>query len=237
MIPTRGALAHDRRAAQPAGDAHRRRDHGAAGRRHPGVGKRQQLSSSSSRSRSSSSSSSSGIGYVSTANWVTAGNRTGAFIPPNIGLGEYGWSGDLRGAGVVFFAYIGFDAVSTTAQEAKQPAARHADRHPRLAGRSARCSMSRSALVMTGIVSYDQLNVPDPVAVGIDAIGIGWLSPLIKLGDHPRADLGDPGHAAGPAADFLRDGTRRSAAAVAGDDSSALPYALGHDNRHRRCRR
>src|SRR4051812_32080946 len=57
-----------------------------------------------------------GIGHVSTANWG------GSFIPPNEGeFGKYGWSGILRGAGVVFFAFIGFDAVSTTAQEAKNP--------------------------------------------------------------------------------------------------------------------
>src|SRR3954470_2359719 len=57
-----------------------------------------------------------GISYVSTENWG------GSFIPPNTGkFGEYGWSGILRGAGVVFFAFIGFDAVSTTAQEAKTP--------------------------------------------------------------------------------------------------------------------
>ena len=57
----------------------------------------------------------------STANWVTAGNPAGAFIPPNAGFGIYGWSGVVRGAAVVFFAYIGFDAVSTAAQEAKNP--------------------------------------------------------------------------------------------------------------------
>ena len=57
----------------------------------------------------------------STANWVTTSNPAGAFIPPNAGIGIYGWSGVLRGAAVVFFAYIGFDAVSTAAQEAKSP--------------------------------------------------------------------------------------------------------------------
>ena len=53
-------------------------------------------------------------------------------------FGQFGWSGVLRGAGVMFFAYIGFDAVSTAAQEATQSGARHADRHPRVAGASAR---------------------------------------------------------------------------------------------------
>ena len=58
--------------------------------------------------------------FISTEYWQP-------FIPPNTGeFGEFGWSGVLRGAGVIFFAYIGFDAVSTAAQEAQQPAARHA---------------------------------------------------------------------------------------------------------------
>src|SRR6478609_3013294 len=57
----------------------------------------------------------------STANWITPGNPEGALVPPNAGFGIYGWSGVVRGAAVVFFAYIGFDAVSTTAQEAKSP--------------------------------------------------------------------------------------------------------------------
>ena len=61
------------------------------------------------------------VWFVSSANWVTAGNPDGAFIPPSKGPGEYGWSGIMRGAAVVFFAYIGFDAVSTAAQEAKNP--------------------------------------------------------------------------------------------------------------------
>src|SRR5215471_6006302 len=62
-----------------------------------------------------------GIAFVSTQNWVTAGNPEGAFIPPNQGPGIFGWSGVLRGAAVVFFAYIGFDAVSTASQEAINP--------------------------------------------------------------------------------------------------------------------
>src|SRR5262252_4729555 len=62
-----------------------------------------------------------GIAFVSTQNWVTTGNPEGAFIPPNQGPGIFGWSGVLRGAAVVFFAYIGFDAVSTASQEAINP--------------------------------------------------------------------------------------------------------------------
>jgi APA family basic amino acid/polyamine antiporter len=66
--------------------------------------------------------------FIQTENWHP-------FIPQNTGtFGEYGWSGVLRGAGVIFFAYIGFDAVSTSAQEARESAAGHAARHSRVAG-------------------------------------------------------------------------------------------------------
>src|ERR1700740_264854 len=61
------------------------------------------------------------VPFVTTAHWFTASNPDGAFIPPNAGPGQFGLSGVLRGAAVVFFAYIGFDAVSTAAQEAKNP--------------------------------------------------------------------------------------------------------------------
>jgi APA family basic amino acid/polyamine antiporter len=117
----------------------------------------------------------------STANWVTSTNPAGAFIPPNAGAGIYGWSGVLRGAAVVFFAYIGFDAVSTAAQEAKAPMR---DMPIGILGSLVICAVLYVAVgfVLTGIVPFDRLNVPDPIAAGIDAAGIGWLSPLIKLG-------------------------------------------------------
>ena len=117
----------------------------------------------------------------STANWVTSGNPAGAFIPPNAGVGIYGWSGVLRGAAVVFFAYIGFDAVSTAAQEAKAPMR---DMPIGILGSLAICAVLYVAVgfVLTGIVPFDRLNVPDPIAVGIDAAGVSWLSPFVKLG-------------------------------------------------------
>jgi basic amino acid/polyamine antiporter, APA family len=122
-----------------------------------------------------------GASFVSTQNWITSSNPTGDFIPPNIGLGQYGWSGILRGAAVVFFAYIGFDAVSTAAQEANNP---KRDMPIGILGSLVICTILYVAVafVLTGIVPYDKLNVPDPIAVGIDAIGIGWLAPIIKLG-------------------------------------------------------
>jgi APA family basic amino acid/polyamine antiporter len=122
-----------------------------------------------------------GAWFVSPGNWVTPSNPQGLFIPPNLGPGEYGWSGLVRGAAVVFFAYIGFDAVSTAAQEARNP---QRDMPIGILGSLAICTVLYVAvgLVLTGIVPYDRLNVPDPIAVGIDAIGMGWLAPIVKLG-------------------------------------------------------
>jgi basic amino acid/polyamine antiporter, APA family len=117
----------------------------------------------------------------STANWVTSSNLQGHFIPPNAGVGVFGWSGVLRGAAVVFFAYIGFDAVSTAAQEAREPSR---DMPIGILGSLVLCTVLYVAVgfVLTGIVPFDRLNVPDPIAVGIDAAGVGWLAPLIKIG-------------------------------------------------------
>jgi len=119
--------------------------------------------------------------FVTTANWVTAANPDGAFIPPNVAPGEFGLSGVVRGAAVVFFAYIGFDAVSTAAQEAKNP---KRDMPIGILGSLAICTVLYVAVgfVLTGIVPYDKLNVPDPIALGIDAVGLLALSPILKLG-------------------------------------------------------
>jgi APA family basic amino acid/polyamine antiporter len=118
---------------------------------------------------------------VTPANWVTPSNPDGLLIPPNAGTGVYGWSGVVRGAAVVFFAYIGFDAISTAAQESKRP---ERDMPIGILGSLVICAALYVAVgfVLTGIVPYDRLSVPDPIAVGIDAIGIGWLGPFIKLG-------------------------------------------------------
>jgi basic amino acid/polyamine antiporter, APA family len=118
---------------------------------------------------------------VSTENWVTAGNPAGSFIPPNVGPGQFGISGVVRGAAVVFFAYIGFDAVSTAAQEAKNP---KRDMPIGILGSLVICTVLYVAVgfVLTGIVAYDKLNVSDPIAVGIDAVGLSFLSPIIKFG-------------------------------------------------------
>jgi APA family basic amino acid/polyamine antiporter len=103
------------------------------------------------------------------------------FIPESKEFGKYGWSGILRGAGVIFFAYIGFDAVSTAAQEARNP---QRDLPIGILGSLGICTLFYIAVaaLLTGLVNYHRLEVPDPVALGIDVTGIRWLKPVIKLG-------------------------------------------------------
>jgi APA family basic amino acid/polyamine antiporter len=104
------------------------------------------------------------------------------FLPPNDGtFGHFGWSGVLRGAGVIFFAYIGFDAVSTAAQEAKNP---KRDMPLGILGSLVICTILYIlvALVLTALVNYKYLNVPDSLAVGIEATGVRWGALLVKIG-------------------------------------------------------
>jgi len=104
------------------------------------------------------------------------------FIPRNTGeFGKYGWSGIARAAGVIFFAYIGFDAVSTAAQEAKNP---QKDMPVGIMGSLFICTILYILVsgLLTAVVPYTSLNVSDPVAVGIDATGVKWGGFLVKLG-------------------------------------------------------
>src|SRR5262249_29015149 len=115
-----------------------------------------------------------GAAYVNRANLTP-------FVPPNTGsFGSFGWSGVLRGAGVMFFAYIGFDAVSTAAQEAENPSR---DMPVGILGSLAICTVLyiAGAIVLLGIVPYSRLDVADPLAVGIDATGLRWLAPFVKI--------------------------------------------------------
>lgn len=115
-----------------------------------------------------------GAFYVDPANWQP-------FIPAETVDGNYGWSGILRGAGIVFFAYVGFEAVSTAAQEAKNP---QRDIPIGILGSLLVCTILYMAVaaVLTGIVPYSTLNVPDPIAKAVDAINLPWLSFVVKIG-------------------------------------------------------
>jgi APA family basic amino acid/polyamine antiporter len=104
------------------------------------------------------------------------------FIPANTGeWGHFGWSGILRGAGVVFFAYIGFDAVSTAAQEAKNP---KKDMPFGILGSLVICTVLYILVsgLLTHMVPYQQLNVPDPVVVGMRVAGHQWATFLVEIG-------------------------------------------------------
>ena len=148
-----------------------------------------------------------GFAYVKQANWHPfIPNNTGAFgqlgwsgfaqawhdgglvgvyqaFTEHGGRGQFGWLGILSGASFVFFAYIGFDAVSTTAQEAKNP---QRDMPIGILGSLVICTVLYIlvSLVAPGLVNYTQLDVKAPIATAVDAAGPGlaWLRPFIKLG-------------------------------------------------------
>ncbi|MCW3836448.1 amino acid permease [Sphingomonas canadensis] len=109
-------------------------------------------------------------------NWVP-------FIPENQGDGKFGVDGIMRAASIVFFAYIGFEAVSTAGQEARNPAK---DMPFGIIGSLVVCTVIYMlvAAVMTLLVPYSSLNVPDPVAVVVDSFGESWswLAKTIKVG-------------------------------------------------------
>ena len=115
-----------------------------------------------------------GAFYIDPANWHP-------FIPEKTAPGVYGWDGVFRAASIIFFAYVGFEAVSTAAQEAKDP---QKDMPFGIIVSLLVCTVLYIGVsaVLTGIVPYASLNVPDPMSVAVDAIGLGWFAFLIKVG-------------------------------------------------------
>jgi APA family basic amino acid/polyamine antiporter len=117
-----------------------------------------------------------GFFHVTKSNWHP-------FVPPNTGgFGNFGWSGVVRAAGVVFFAYIGFDAVSTAAQEAKNP---QKDMPVGILLSLGICTVLYilMSLVITGLAHYTTLNVPHPVAFALENIpALSWLTYLVEIG-------------------------------------------------------
>jgi len=118
-----------------------------------------------------------GYFYINRANYTP-------FVPQNTTgeFGAFGWSGVVRAASQIFFAYIGFDAVSTAAQEAKNP---KRDMPIGIVGSLAVCTVLYIlyALVLTGVVNYKDLNVAAPLAVAVDRMqDYPWLALLMKLG-------------------------------------------------------
>ena len=171
-----------------------------------------------------------GAQYVNTANLHP-------FIPPNTGqFGSFGWSGILRGAGIIFFAYIGFDAVSTASQEAKNPGR---DIPIGILVSLAICTVIYIAvgLVMTGLVPYASLNV----AVADRRRGSGDRASVASADHQHWRDLRtferDTRQPSGAVPDFLFDESRRIVASAFRQAPSALSDATRDDRNHRVGRR
>jgi len=114
--------------------------------------------------------------------YVVHANQT-PFIPPNTGtFGQFGWTGVFRATGVIFFAYIGFDAVSVAAQEAKNP---KRDVPIGILGSLVICTVLYMLMsyVLTGLASYKTLNVTHPVSMAVESIpATAWLAPIVNVG-------------------------------------------------------
>jgi APA family basic amino acid/polyamine antiporter len=120
--------------------------------------------------------------FIVGAAWAINPANWHPFIPPNAGKwGDFGWSGVMRGASLVFFAYIGFDAVSTVAQEAKNP---RRDIPIGIIGSLVICTVLYILVsgIATGVVPYQELDVPEPIALAADHAHMGWMASVIKLG-------------------------------------------------------
>jgi APA family basic amino acid/polyamine antiporter len=115
-----------------------------------------------------------GMGAVDPANWAP-------FVPPNEGGFTYGWEGVARGASLLFFAFLGFETVSTAAAETRNP---QRDVPIGILGSLAICTglYVLSAIVLTGLVPFRELGVPDPIAIAVDRIGMPGIALLIKIG-------------------------------------------------------
>ncbi|MDC7808033.1 amino acid permease [Luteimonas sp BLCC-B24] len=116
-----------------------------------------------------------GFFYVDPANWTP-------FIPENVGPGQFGMDGVFRAATIVFFAYIGFDAVSTAAGEAKNP---QRDMPIGILGSLAICTVIYIAVcaVLTGMLPYTELNTAKPVATALEAYpNLAWLKTAVEIG-------------------------------------------------------
>lgn len=115
-----------------------------------------------------------GATAVDPANWTP-------FVPPNEGGFTYGWEGVARAASLLFFAFLGFETVSTAAAETRQP---QRDVPIGILGSLAICATLYvlAAVVLTGLVPFRELNVPDPIALAVDRIGWPQFAVVIKIG-------------------------------------------------------
>ena len=115
-----------------------------------------------------------GMGEIDAVNWTP-------FIPASEGGYAYGWPGIFRAASVIFFAYIGFETVATAAAEARNP---QRDLPVGILGSLFVCTLIYVAVaaVLTGVVPYRTLGVPDPIAVAVNAMDLPWFATVVKIG-------------------------------------------------------
>ncbi len=115
-----------------------------------------------------------GIGAIDTANWEP-------FVPPHEGEFSFGWPGIVRAASILFFAYLGFETVSTAASESRNP---QRDMPVGILGALFVCTALYLAVaaVLTGVVPYRELGVADPVAVAVDRMGHPGVAVFVKVG-------------------------------------------------------
>ena len=176
--------------------------------------------------------------FIGFGMWVVDGANWQPFIPPNTGeFGQFGWSGVVQAAGMIFFAYIGFDAVSTAAQEAKNP---QRDMPIGILACLAVCTVLYIAVaaVLTGMVPYTRAQHAGTRSRSRSTVtrsSPGW--PAGQARRHRRPDLGDAGDAARPAAHLLRDVARRPAAAAVPPGAPDAQDAVRRHDHDRHARR
>ncbi len=148
------------------------------------------------------------------------------FVPPSTGaVGHFGWTGVFRATGVLFFSYIGFDAVSVAAQEAKNP---QRDIPIGMLGSLIICTILYMIMsyVLTGIANYQTLNVAHPVSQAVEALpGTRWLTQYVNIGAVVGLGLGGAGAAVGAIAHLLCHGPRRHDPGHLPRGPSAFPHA------------
>ena len=181
--------------------------------------------------------------YINPDNWrpFAPFGWTGISFFGNTVFGQTGPGGEplgmLAGAAIIFFAYIGFDSVSTHAEEAKNP---QRDVPIGIIASLVICTVLYIAVaaVLTGMVRYDRLNIDAPVSDAFRQVGLTWAQFIDRPGRHRRDHLGAAGDDAQPAAGLPRHGAGRPAAAVVlRRGAREVPHALEVHHPHRRLRR
>ena len=202
------------------------------------------------------------FGIVCLVTWVvligireTAGLNTGLAIGKIlivlffVGLGAFyfrpenwapfapnGLKGISSAAAIIFFAYIGFDAVSTAAEETRNP---QRDMPIGILGSLVICTVLyvAVAVVLTGMVKWDTLGNAEPLAFAFSSLGMNWIAGIIALGAVLATTSALGPYQAGTAPHFLLHGTRRPAARLGGQSSPALPHSARGDSPYRNHRR